>query len=435
MPLLAGQELTFSALRYQGFYGEVRVRGKASIKVKNLNRVRYQYKIHRQVTAIEAPNVLKPLSSLLIKLANGKSDPQITTITTPVPDVLKLQPFTPDVLAQETSQIVYLKNNPTISIRILDAVRQADNAQRATAELVRKLRTFIALSSGEFSKKQRVHCKKLLQEIKTTKKKRRWPQTEGLRRKRVFSRVDSNIKEALDRTMTRIEVAKWKWKRAEQQIANIAEHLHAAINTGSEISASIACGSRPRKEKLSLLVFDLFPPETETGKAPVTEMPLITFVCEHPLSFSIGGFYSNLIDKEYVFRPKMGADSTITQVIGFNNQSKFRVMPGVMVNTRLFQFLNGFEIHLSFGGALTNFRGEQGTDIEFIIGGSFRINKSVFLTLGAHFDHVLDLQDYEGDENNFELGTPKIEGLKSVPTQKFYKFKSGFGISYRFIPK
>ena len=71
MPLLAAPELEldFSARTSQGSYGEVRVRGKASIKVKDLNRVRYQYKIRRQVTAVAAPDVLKILPFLPITIA------------------------------------------------------------------------------------------------------------------------------------------------------------------------------------------------------------------------------------------------------------------------------------------------------------------------------------------------------------------------------
>ena len=52
LPLFAGTELTFSA-RSRGSYGEEPVRGKATITVTDLNRVRYNYVIRRKVEAID----------------------------------------------------------------------------------------------------------------------------------------------------------------------------------------------------------------------------------------------------------------------------------------------------------------------------------------------------------------------------------------------
>ena len=159
-----------------------------------------------------------------------------------------------------------------------------------------------------------------------------------------------------------------------------------------------------------------------------------TFVCEHPISFSTGVFISLLDEMEFDYRPMFneGVDEksnpTATDVIGFNNESKFRVMPGVMVNTLIKQWSNGIEIHLSFA-ALADLGGEQGTNLEFIVGGSFGFKKSVLLTLGAHVGRVPELQ------GGFNIGDPKIDGLDSVPIQKSYRVACGFGISYNFIPK
>ncbi len=426
MPLLAEQELTFSALRHQGSYGEVRVRGKASIKVKDLNLIRYQYKIRRQVTAIAAPDVLKLLPF----------DPTIVSTQEEPVDTTPEQP-----LRQVSSYDI-------LSTAIANAANQAEQTQQATAELDRKLRAFIA-ASARFSSETLMGLSREL--IETAKKERKWPETQELKLKLAEFLQDNSTTFAiessdntltrietakLDSTLTRIEAAKSEWERSEKQIAEVTEHFRAAEvmhdKTQSEISESIDCGFRSRKEELTLLIFDLFP-EEETNKATVTEMPLVTFVCEHPISFSTGVFRSSLEEKEFDYRPMFNeseekSNPTATDAIGYNNKSEFRIMPGIMINTLIYQLSNSIDIHLSFA-TLADLGGEQGTNIEFIFGGSVGFKKSVFLTAGWHFGRVPELQ------GGFKIGDPKIEGLDSVPIQKSYQVGCGLGISYNFIPK
>ena len=416
MPLRAGQELTFSALRHQGSYGEVRVRGKASIKVKDLNLIRYQYKIRRQVTAIAAPDVLKLL-------------PFMPTSVSATQEIA--------ALAKKDKRIIKKINSDSVgslTLAIVAAANKAEQTQQATAELVRKLRAFIAASARFSSETLMGRSKKL---IEAANKNREWPATGMLTKSlQVDTTIATATKKALVSTLTRIEAAKSEWESSKEQINEVIEHFRAAKvrhdKTQSEISESIDCGFRSRKEELTLLIFDLFP-EEDTNKAVVTEIPMVTFVCEHPISFSTGVFGSLLDEREFDYRPMFnkGVDEksnpTATDVIGFNNKSEFRVMPGVIVNTLFYQWSN-VDIHLSFG-ALTDFGGEQGTNLEFIFGGSFGFKKSVLLTVGAHVGRVPKLLD------GFEIGAPKIEGLDSVPTQKSYEVGLGFGISYNFIPK
>ncbi len=424
IPLLAGQELTFSALRHQGSYGEVRVRGKASIKMTDLNLIRYQYKIRRQVTAIDAPDALKLLPFMPTSVSTQEEPGG------PEREIVNLHPI------EKKSSKGDLSYATLIAREIADAAKQAEQIQQATAELVRKLRAFIA-ASARFSSETLMDRSKEL--IEAASKERKWPETQRLRLKLAeFSQDDSIIvaKAALDSTLRWIEVAKSKYERSENQIAEVIEHFRAAKvmhdKTQLEISESIDCGFRSRKEELTLLIFDLFP-EEETNKATVTEMPMVTFVCEHPISFSTGVFSSLLDEKEYDYRPMFnkGVDEksnpTATDVIGFNNKSEFRVMPGVIVNTLIYQWSN-VDIHLSLG-ALTDFGGEQGTNLEFILGGSLGFKRSVLLTVGAHVGRVPKLQ------KSFKIGAPKIEGLDSVPIKKSYEVGLGFGISYNFIPK
>ena len=106
------------------------------------------------------------------------------------------------------------------------------------------------------------------------------------------------------------------------------------------------------------------------------ELPMVTFVCEHPLSFSTGIFVSTLDEKEFAFRPMVGGkegNPTATDVIGFNNRSSFLMMPGFMANMLVWQQGYSFDVRLS----------EQGTALEFIAGPSFGIKKSALFTVGA----------------------------------------------------
>lgn len=498
-PLLAGTNLTFSALTSHGSFGEVPVRGQATITVKDLNWVRYRYRIGRHVTEIDAPNVLKLLPSLTSNAANKNQAEPTNVPPTNTPNLLKLLPFTPDVvLAQIPSRIKC--GDVSLVTMILQTATQADSAQRATAERVRKLRAFIADSGRLASDTLMARCRRLIEETRNTKNIPIWPGTDALKnrlaslKERIFlaskatldsalsrteaelaqatvaPRVDGKLKKVekalalveaaeldgklrqteaalarvektnLDSIVRRIEAVKPKWLRAEQQIAEIAEHLRTALQiherTQSKITESINIGPRPRKENLTLLVFDLFPPDeadtAQTKKAKVEELPLVTFVCEHPLSFSFGVFMSRIIDKEYDFRPMLDAQGNIktSEVIGFNNRSKYRAIPGVLVNMLLpWHCSDHFDMHLSLGGALANLGGEHGSNVEYIVGGSVRIKRCLLVTVGVHVGRVTTLQE------NLTQGIQKIEGLDTVPTQKHFKSGIGVGISYSFVPK
>ena len=367
--LHAGTELTFSARTSQGSHGEVHVLGEASINVKDLNLVRYKYKIRRKVEVIIAP------------------------------DVLKLLTFLPTSAG---------RNATVFGDEIADA-------QQATLDLIHELRAFIAESDSFPSNELKKRCTELLKKIEHSKAQRQWP---------------VNVNSGLS-----LEAEKKKLEAANRQIAEIAERLRAVkLSEALEITEAIDCGFRSRREELTLLIFDMFPPSEadneNTGKAIAEERPLVTFVCDPALSFSTGVFLSNLDEKEFDFRPTIGSekgDLTARDAIGFNNRSEFRVMPGVLVNVLVVQLSDSVGVHLSFG-ALADFGGEQGTALEFIAGPSLEIRKSVLFTVGPHVGRVSELQ------GGFEIGTPKIKGLDTVPIQKSYRVDVGFGISYRFAP-
>lgn len=374
----AKYKLCFSARKGQASYGELRIRRKATITVKDLNVVRYKYVIQRNVTTVDAPNVLKILR------------------------------FLPEAVSKPLG----LTHNKEYDRSFKEDGDLVKRAQKATSDLVRELRAFIKESDAFLGKALKERCQELLRKIEHTADTRKWP----------------NL------TIPSIwDAAKEEWENSQEQIESIKARLHAAtLNKPPGIMEEVTCNFRSRKEELTLLVFDLFPPD-EAGaedieKAVAEERPMVTFVCEPPISFSTGVFVSLLNEEEFDFRPKIGKETgslKVTDVIGFNNSSSFRVMPGAMVNVFVWQPRYGIDVHCSFG-ALADFGGEQGTSLEFLLGPSLDIKKSVLFTAGIHVGRVSELQ------GGFNLGTPKVEGLDSVPIQKSYKVGLGFGISYHF---
>ena len=424
-PLAAGQKLIYSARTSLGSHGEVKVRGKGSITVEDLNLVRYKYKIRRQVTEIDAP------------------------------DVLKLLPFTPqDLDVQSSVQLLESKKEAFKGLAELTGsinagLSNAYTAQQVTEELIRELRDFIASSEGVPSEVLRDHGRKLLGKIEKTSANRNWPLLDYfnwyLQLILLFRQEteDPQLIRTLNGIVARIESEKRMWIQADEQITAIEQHLRLALtahdSTGSMISESIDCRFKSRKEDWSLVVFDLFPPnqtgEQKTKKAEAKEFPLVTFVCESSLSFSAGIFTSYIDEEEFDFRPMIvnGCDTmvdeecipTTKEVIGYNNRSDIRLMPGTVINAQICQACEVVDVHMSLG-ILADFGGEQGADLEFIPGLTFEISKAAFITVGLHFARVSELQD------GFEPGNRRPQGLDTVPTQKSYKTGLGLGLSYRF---
>ena len=204
----------------------------------------------------------------------------------------------------------------------------------------------------------------------------------------------------------------------KSQITALKIHLETAMNrmsntTGSKLKKSIYCHGGSRKEEWTLLVYDLFPlavnwEYTQKKTTAIYELPVVTLVCESPVSLSYGIFTTFLGKEEFGYRP----------------------IPGTVINTHLLSLWgsqDNMNLHLSFG-TLADVIGEQGNDLEFILGPSIQIKKSLWLTCGFHLGQVPDVQ------SGTESDTTMIEGLDTDPTQKLYKVGVGLGISFKFGP-
>ncbi len=409
-PLGADSRIQFPA-NSEGSKGEIDVRGSTVVEITELNRVRYEYRLKRAVTAIDAPALLK-LLPFVTKVGAAKERAE-------------------DAVKKSQPEAVAV---PGLTQEVLDKASAAERLEAGTAAVVVALRAFLAASNGYPPASLKAEASNGLTKAEAILQQT-WPQTDELRAKIQLQKPDN--KETLLKILDELDKAGKAWRTTRDQIAHVAERLRAATSPHTSLEEEVNCKDGPRKTAISLLIFDLFPPEEmddeESGAAKPVEKPMVTLVCEHPLSVSTGFFFSTLDEKDYDFRSQYdGLDDegnpTASDVVGFNNRSNFRIMPGVLINTRLMNFDNTVAMHLSFGGA-ADIGGEAGTDIEFIIGPSFSVKKNYLFTVGAHIGRVTDLQ------GGYMLGTPKIDGLDAVPTQKAYRVGLGFGFSYRFTPK
>lgn len=114
-------------------------------------------------------------------------------------------------------------------------------------------------------------------------------------------------------------------------------------------------------------------------------------------------------------------------VVGLKENSKLRVVPLVMLHSRLYDFgagsfIDGF--HLSVGVTAKN--DNKGTDIEYLFGPSLSFaEERFFITGGAYAGKQQRL------EGGFQLGTTVPMGVSELPTRKEYHWKIGVAFTYK----
>lgn len=128
----------------------------------------------------------------------------------------------------------------------------------------------------------------------------------------------------------------------------------------------------------------------------------------------------NLIDAEG--NPTTERD--LTPVVGVSEDSKRRISPMIMLNTRLTNFRNN---NLFFSLGFTGKKDSGGVDLEFLAGPSINFfNNNLFFTIGAYAGRQ---QRLAGD---LFLNARLPEGTEKIPIRKEYEWKPGFSFTYRF---
>jgi hypothetical protein len=190
------------------------------------------------------------------------------------------------------------------------------------------------------------------------------------------------------------------------------------------------CGfafDQTKSNTITLVKQDRLSSETATS-----EQELVTVVCSSPFSISGGFGFSTINEREFVF---VSSTKTVTEngqpvekVInrfGFENNSSFRPIPLLLLNTRFYEFNDQFALHLSAGAGVDIKTGETGSDVEFIVGPSVSFNRSLFITAGVHIGRVPKLA------GGFELNQEVPEGIDTPPLEKSWKPGFIFALTFK----
>lgn len=178
--------------------------------------------------------------------------------------------------------------------------------------------------------------------------------------------------------------------------------------------------------------FTLFKRDRSDADAEEDEVELITVVCSSPFSVSGGFGFSTVNEREFVFVQSTKSvtenGQTTQQVVnrfGFKNNSSFRPIPLLLLNTRIREWNDRYALHISAGAGVDIKTGEAGTDVEFIVGPSVSFKRSLFLTAGVHVGRVPKLA------GGFELGQEVPEGVEEPPVEKAWKPGFIFALTYK----
>jgi hypothetical protein len=192
-----------------------------------------------------------------------------------------------------------------------------------------------------------------------------------------------------------------------------------------------AAFEKSKTVKIELVKTDrLAAPGTAAMKAEV-----VTVECATPLSVSAGLGFTFFVDEvEYGFvqstKPGTAEDGTPTTTVikefGYLEQSNFRVSPLLLINTRLHDWNDTWALHLS-AGAVVDFKGDPGTDIEFVVGPSLSLHRTMFITLGLQAARVPQLA------GGFAVGDEVPSGVAAPPLEK--KLEPGLLIAFTYKVK
>ena len=207
--------------------------------------------------------------------------------------------------------------------------------------------------------------------------------------------------------------------------------LEAVKGGGSDsfkLELNVGCGfnfNQTKSTKVELVKRDRLAPPTA-----VTREEIVTIECSTPLSVSAGFGFSTVDEQDFGFVSftKTGTDaqgnptSTVVQHFALEQRSNFRPLPLLLVNTRFAEPNETWAVHGSLGAAVDLKSGEAGTDVEFLVGPSVSIKRSLFITLAFHAGRVPKLA------GGYEPGDEVPEGVSEPPLET--EWKSGVALTF-----
>ncbi len=450
-----GVEKTYSDRSNTGSIGEVVIGSKGTLVVKDLNPWRYDYKIKRAFTKTDGPDILGTLKFL------PKEVPAPSTEKVPKPGKgadVKSEEF--GILGLESKEAAsnrldeFAGKLDNLSQEVATAVGLANTLQNDTAAAAAELRAFVS-TAGAYPdyEKAKNRAVELVSKVKAKGTPPSWPHTAGLKSElerlkaeldivKLLIKLEDRLEavqayksrfDTIEKSFSELDNVESEWRAARQDSEAVAARLEAVSKSdkAATLEEVVTCGS-PGETALTLVKTDLLPPlDAKPDHKPTSEeKPMVTFVCTHPITLSAGVFFSNLDQREYAFVPTQvpnpGGEGSVQQAaVGFTGKSNLRPMPGVLVHARLLALSPDFAVHASFGPML-DFGGQQGNDLEFLVGPSISIRRDWMITAGAHIGRTAEPQ------SGFTVGSPQPQGVTDVPVSKRYNVGFGVGVSFRF---
>jgi hypothetical protein len=221
-----------------------------------------------------------------------------------------------------------------------------------------------------------------------------------------------------------------EWEKLIAKLRDGRAHFTGICRQGESafvMEELVSCkDSPPNNATYNLIRQDL------AGGKELAPIPMFTLECSHPISLSTGIAFSRLNEDEFGFENRVvqvDGNPTIDtfKVITSTKRSNFRPVPLLLINTRLWDFSPDYSLNFSFGAGVDIKTGKTGTDIEFLLGPSLKIQDRFFVTFGTHIGRVVKLAEGFNEDD-------RVPGeLTEVPTRKEYK--AGFGIAFSFRVK
>ncbi|MGH9752527.1 MAG: hypothetical protein ACREA2_07055 [Blastocatellia bacterium] len=225
-----------------------------------------------------------------------------------------------------------------------------------------------------------------------------------------------------------------KFDEAQKKLEDWRTIFEAAQEAGKKFftqDIDVGCGfvfAGSKQTKLNLTRKDRLAPEDSQAET----RELVTVECSAPLSISGGFGLSTLEEQEFalVQSTKTVADAAgkptevLVNRLGFKNQSSFRTLPVLMLNTRLWEPSDTYALHASIGAAV-NFKGQVGTDVEFIVGPSLSLKRAMFITPGLHVGRVSKLA------GGFKIGDEAPTGVSEPPLEKSWRPRFAVSVTFK----
>lgn len=182
--------------------------------------------------------------------------------------------------------------------------------------------------------------------------------------------------------------------------------------------------SRTKTTAVTLVRVDQMPGTPAANPETVLS---VSVECTSPFTMSAGVAFSTLAEREFgiqaVATPQ-GSTTTANQFVAVT-KSSFHPLPIGMVHVRLWEPSEWFSLQAGFGVA-GDIKSESagGSDADFLIGPSFALFRTMFLTPGLHLGREVSLG------GGYRLGDPVPSTVTTPPLQKSYKAAFGFAVTF-----